>query len=408
MFMTNSNDKSGELLGQERRRRWSPEQKLVMVRESLEPGQSVSVVARRNGINANQLFLWRKLYQDGSLSAVSAGEAVVPASELSDALKQIRELQRMLGKKTMEAEILKEAVEIARSRKLDCALTLVAGGRPVKLVSECLGVARSQLTVRIKQSVSPKVRRSRLVNDTELVAEIKQQVSELPSYGYRRVWGLLRRARETQLLPAINVKRVYRVMRDHNLLLERRIKQPGMPRRHEGRIAVETSDTRWCSDGFEFRCEDGAKLSVTFALDCCDREAIGWVASPTGYSGDDIRDLMLESVEKRFGDQLPTTPVQWLSDNGSAYTAEQTRLFARQIGLQPVTTPVRSPQSNGMAESFVKTIKRDYVAHMPKPDRETALRNLAIAFEHYNEQHPHSALKYRSPREFRRLAVGLI
>jgi putative transposase len=52
------------------------------------------------------------------------------------------------------------------------------------------------------------------------------------------------------------------------------------------------------SDGFEFRCEDGAKLSVTFALDCCDREAIGWVASPTGYSGDDIRDLMLEAVEK--------------------------------------------------------------------------------------------------------------
>ncbi|WP_420848550.1 MULTISPECIES: IS3 family transposase [Pseudomonas] len=406
--MTNSNDKSGELLGQERRRRWSPEQKLAMVRESLEPGQSVSVVARRNGINANQLFLWRKLYQDGSLSAVSAGEAVVPASELSDALKQIRELQRMLGKKTMEAEILKEAVEIARSRKLDCALTLVAGGRPVKLVSECLGVARSQLTVRIKQSVSPKIRRSRPVNDAELVAEIQQQVSELPSYGYRRVWGLLRRARETQLLPAINVKRVYRVMRDHNLLLERRIKQPGVPRRHEGRIAVQTSDTRWCSDGFEFRCEDGAKLSVTFALDCCDREAIGWVASPTGYSGDDIRDLMLESVEKRFGDQLPTTPVQWLSDNGSAYTAEQTRLFARQIGLQPVTTPVRSPQSNGMAESFVKTIKRDYVAHMPKPDRETALRNLAIAFEHYNEQHPHSALNYRSPREFRRLAAASI
>ncbi len=278
----------------------------------------------------------------------------------------------------------------------------------MKLVSECLGVARSQLTVRIKQSVSLKVRRRRPVDDADLVVEIQQQISELPSYGYRRVWGLLRRARETQSLPAINVKRVYRVMRDHDLLLTRRIKQPGVPRRHEGRIAVQTSDTRWCSDGFEFRCEDGAKLSVTFALDCCDREAIGWVASPTGYSGDDIRDLMLESVEKRFGDQLPATPVQWLSDNGSAYTAEQTRLFARQIGLQPVTTPARSPQSNGMAESFVKTIKRDYVAHMPKPDRETALRNLAIAFEHYNEQHPHSALNYRSPREFRRLAAASI
>ena len=75
------------------------------------------MVARQNGINANQLFQWRKLYQSGSLSAVSAGETVVPASELADALKQIRELQRMLGKKTMQVEILQEAVEIARSRK---------------------------------------------------------------------------------------------------------------------------------------------------------------------------------------------------------------------------------------------------------------------------------------------------
>jgi putative transposase len=63
-----------------------------------------------------------------------------------------------------------------------------------------------------------------------------------------------------------------------------------------------------------------------------------------------------------------------------------------------VTTSVRSSQSNGMSESFVKTIKRDYVAHMPKPDRETALRSLAIAFEHYSEQHPLSALNYRLPR----------
>ena len=51
------------------------------------------------------------------MSAVSAGEAMVPASELSDALKQIRELQQTLGKKTIEAEVLKKAVEIARSRK---------------------------------------------------------------------------------------------------------------------------------------------------------------------------------------------------------------------------------------------------------------------------------------------------
>ncbi|WP_195759060.1 integrase core domain-containing protein [Pseudomonas syringae] len=63
-----------------------------------------------------------------------------------------------------------------------------------------------------------------------------------------------------------------------------------------------------------------------------------------------------------------------------------------------MTTPLRAPQSNRMAESFVKTIKRDCDAHTPTPGRETALRNLAIALEHYNEQNPLGALNYHSPR----------
>lgn len=94
----------------------------------------------------------------------------------------------------------------------------------------------------------------------------------------------------------------------------------------------------------------------------------------------DVRGVMLEAIEQRFGSEPPASPVQWLSDNGSAYTAEQTRAFTRQISLLPLTTPACSPQSNGMAESFVKTMKRDYIHHMSKPDRVTALRNLAIAF----------------------------
>ncbi|MDR9065315.1 hypothetical protein FEP28_05480 [Burkholderia multivorans] len=118
MFLTNNKQEVMEVLaGPERRRRWSADEKLAMVRESFEPGKTVSMVARQHGVNPNQLFHWRKLFQDGSLSAVSAGEEVVPASELGDALKQIKELQRLLGKKTMENEILREAVEVMKSRK---------------------------------------------------------------------------------------------------------------------------------------------------------------------------------------------------------------------------------------------------------------------------------------------------
>ncbi len=106
-----------ELLGPERRRRRSPQEKIAIVQETLQPGMTVSHVARLHGVNANQIFAWRKQYQEGSLTAIMAGEDVIPASELAAAVKQIKELQRLLGKKTMENELLKEAVEYGRQKK---------------------------------------------------------------------------------------------------------------------------------------------------------------------------------------------------------------------------------------------------------------------------------------------------
>lgn len=114
--MASPKSKEPEVLGAERPRRWSAAEKLAMVRETYEPGMTVSLVARRHGINPNQLFHWRKLERIGALTAVEAGETVVPIAELDATRRQIRELQRLLGKKTLEAEILKEAVEVARER----------------------------------------------------------------------------------------------------------------------------------------------------------------------------------------------------------------------------------------------------------------------------------------------------
>ncbi len=88
-----------------------------MVAETYEPGTTVSLVARRHGIAPNQLFLLRKLAGQGALTAAGAGEEVVPASEYRAQQQQIRELQRLLGKKTLEAEILKEALEVAEHLK---------------------------------------------------------------------------------------------------------------------------------------------------------------------------------------------------------------------------------------------------------------------------------------------------
>jgi transposase len=102
----------------QRRRRWSVAEKLEMVEESELPGMSVSYVARKYGISPSMLFTWRRLAREGKLSAIRAGEEVVPASEVKHLQAHIRELERLLGKKTMENEILKDAVKIAREKKL--------------------------------------------------------------------------------------------------------------------------------------------------------------------------------------------------------------------------------------------------------------------------------------------------
>ena len=101
----------------QRRRRWSVQEKAALVRRTYEPGTSVSLVARQEGVAASLLFQWRRLEREGALVAVSAGESVVPASELAAARAEIAKLQRILGKKTLENEILKEAVEIAAEKK---------------------------------------------------------------------------------------------------------------------------------------------------------------------------------------------------------------------------------------------------------------------------------------------------
>jgi hypothetical protein len=95
-----------------------------------------------------------------------------------------------------------------------------------------------------------------------------------------------------------------------------------------------------------------------------------------------------------------------LSDNGPQYTATATVLYAHELGLLPITTPAYSPQSNGLAEAFVGTFKRDYLGDAELRDAETVLAQLSGWFDDYNNLAPHSALGMRRPREYRALTVA--
>ena len=173
-------------------------------------------------------------------------------------------------------------------------------------------------------------------------------IRERVSYGHRRVTTLV----NLDFGVSYNKKRIRRVMRLHRLQLPTKNRRSGRP--HLGRIICEESNQRWCSDGLEIRCWNGDRVQIAFALDCHDREALSHVCVVGTLRASDIQHLMRQAVEARFGEHRPSEAVQWLSDNGGIYTALDTVIEAERLGLEPITTPAYSPQSNGMSEAFVK------------------------------------------------------
>jgi transposase InsO family protein len=268
----------------------------------------------------------------------------------------------------------------------------------LKVIAETLGVARSNLIEQLKGATTPR-RRYQRKGDEALLSAIRKLTDARPTYGYRRIAALLNRARRASGAEPVNHKRVFRLMAQGHLLLQAHVGSRPV-RAHEGRVIAEASNRRWSSDGLEIACWNGEVVRVAFAIDTHDREIIAWQASTGGISGEMVRDLMLACVERRFDALRAPHPVQWLADNGSAYTARETLDFATALGLVPCFTPVRSPESNGVSEAFVKTLKRDYARVQPRPDALTVLQQLPEWIEDYNENHPHSGLRMLSPREF--------
>ena len=237
--------------------------------------------------------------------------------------------------------------------------------------------------------------------DEIILEEIKCIIAIRATYGYRRVTAMVNRLRIAKGKDKINRKRVQRIMQMTGLSLPQIM--PEQKRPHTGVIMTLFPNLRWCSDGLEIRCFNGEKVFVAFALDCCDREAFAYVARSEPLVADDIEELMITAVEKRFGASLICPrEIQWLSDRGSIYRAKSVRTLARHLNLQCCFTRAYSPESNGMAEAFVKTIKRDYVYQADCDSAETVLKLLPEWFADYNHVAPHSALGMRSPVEYKK------
>jgi len=263
---------------------------------------------------------------------------------------------------------------------------------PLKRICSVLGVSRAT-AYRQTQARQPFYTRA---EDDLVLEQIRTVTKKRATYGHRRVTARVNRLFRVRY----NRKRIRRVMQIHDLQIPSKSRRR-TGRAHTGKIETEQSNVRWCSDAFEIACWNGEIVQIAFALDCCDREALAFVAEPRDLCAADIRRLMRCAVQHRFGAEHTPASVQWLSDNGSIYIALETVIHAERLGLEVVTTPVRSPESNGMSEAFVNTMRRDYVESADLWSAASVIEQIQGWFDDYNEVAPHSALKMKSPREFR-------
>jgi len=273
-------------------------------------------------------------------------------------------------------------------------------GRKLAPICRTLGISRA---CAYRESLGRPARYAR-ADDRMVTAQIRTVIRTRASYGARRVRALVNR----EFATGYNLKRIQRLMDLNGWTLPRATRRR-TGRAHRGLIQRDVSNERWCSDVLEIACWNGELVQLGFVLDCHDREALATVAAPRDLVAPDIQQLMQQAVAGRFGaGERSDAPIQWLSDNGSIYTALDTLITAERLHLVPITTPAASPESNGMSEAFVNTLRRDYIVGADLSTAAMVLEQIPAWIADYNAVAPHSALGYQSPQQYRstRLMVG--
>ncbi len=271
----------------------------------------------------------------------------------------------------------------------------------MKAICDTLQVSRSNQYAHPTQ----RPRRYHRADDGDVLREILQVTMNRATDGYRRVRARINRQRRLQGELPVSKNKVQRVMQIYRLVLPKSGTRRERP--HTGQVITMRSNLRYCSDILEIHCWDGQEVHVAFSLDCHDREAMAYVMRPRDLTHHEIIELMDRTVTRRFGETIEKLPqpIQWLSDLGGQYIAEETRQYGQDWGFEVINTPAYSPQSNGMAEAFVKLFKRDYVYANDLWTAESVMRMVPGWFDDYNRNHPHSGLAFRSPLEYRNEAL---
>ena len=230
----------------------------------------------------------------------------------------------------------------------------------------------------------------------EVEAAIERVLAGSPAtYGYRRIHALLIRDGVRA-----NPKTVWRILRRRSWLSSMRSRLRRSGRRHEGKVSVPEPNRRWASDITGIKTWNGEKGRLAVLIDCADRMVLSWRFGPRMVS-EELQEMVREAVFQRFGNETwKAQNLEFLSDNGPEYACRKLRNVLQGFGMVICRTPRRSPESNGLAEAFFGSFKRDYVYQKELPSLHAVARQIPEWIRDYNQVAPHSALGMKAPTQF--------
>ena len=222
-------------------------------------------------------------------------------------------------------------------------------------------------------------------------------------YGYRRISAELRRRGML-----VNHKRVARIMREDNLLaMQPKAFVVTTDSSHElevylnlaSRMKLTGIDQLWVADITYIRLQ-AEFVYLAVILDAFSRKVVGWALDRTLASR-----LAIAALEQAITKRQPLPGVVHHSDRGVQYACEEYVAILEKQRMIPSMSRPANPYDNASCESFMKTLKREEIHANQYDDLEHLRANIAEFIEqYYNRQRLHSALGYRSPKEFEQQA----
>lgn len=263
-------------------------------------------------------------------------------------------------------------------------------------IARVLEIDRARLSnERLAKPSSRQARREAEVDET-LAARIHELIQEHPTYGYRRIWALLRFRDGLR----VNRKKVQRIMQLRRWQCTQRQTTP-RPRVRRIRSRVANSNERWAMDVTHINCGEDGWRHLVVVIDCHDREVVGWEFALRGRAREAERALEAACI-RRFGTLRPECEMPVIrSDNGLIFQSRRFREACRFYRLQQEYITPYTPEQNGLVERFFRSLKEECVWQHRFGSFEEAYREIAGWIRWYNRERPHQALGYLSPKQHR-------